>query len=82
LLALERRMNAIMGMDLSGEDGYFRFSHGTWRADLELAHEHEWEPAGTEPPKFTAYAAGSGTVDELRTRADRQRYATWDGGYF
>jgi hypothetical protein len=59
-----------MGMDLISKGGSFRLSHGTWRADLELAHEHEWEPAGTEPPKFTAYAAGSGTVDELRTRGE------------
>jgi hypothetical protein len=33
-------MNAIMGMDLSGKGGYFRFSNHAWCAALELAHEH------------------------------------------
>jgi hypothetical protein len=82
VLDLERRMNAIMGMNLSGEGGYFRFSSGTWRAVLELAHEHGWEPAGTTPPEITVYAPDGVTVDEVATRAERQRYANWDGGYF
>jgi len=69
-------------MDLTGEGGYFRFSHGTWRAVLELAREHGWEPAGTKPPEGTVYAVGGGTVDEEATRAARQHYADWDGGYF
>src|SRR3712207_9235910 len=71
-----------MGRDLSGEGGYFRFSIHGWCAALELAHEHGWEPAGTEPPEFTVYAPDGVTVDEVRTRAERQRYANWDGGYF
>jgi hypothetical protein len=82
LLALERRMNAIMRMDLSSEGGYFCFSNHAWRAPLKLAHEHGWEPAGTKPPEFTMYAPDGVTVDELRTLAERQRYAHWDGGYF
>jgi hypothetical protein len=75
-------MNEIMGMDLSGKGGYFRFSNYGWRAALELAHEHGWEPAGTVPPKFTVYALDGVTVDEVRTRAERQSYANWSGGYF
>ena len=75
-------MNAIMGMDLSGKGGYFRFSQRRWRAVLELAHEHGWEPAGTVPPEFTVYAPDGVTVDEVRTRAERQSYANWSGGYF
>ena len=71
-----------MGMDLTGEGGYFRFLPGTWRAVLELAHEHGWELAGTKPPEFTVYAPDGVTVDEVATRAERQRYANWDGGYF
>jgi hypothetical protein len=75
-------MNEIMGMDLSGEGGYFRFSIHGWRATLGLAHEHGWEPAGTEPPEFTVYAPDGVTVDEVAARAERQSYANWDGGYF
>ena len=71
-----------MGMGLTGGGGYFRFSIHGWRAAQELAHEHGWEPAGTEPPEFTVYAVGSGTVNEEATRAERQRHADWDGGYF
>jgi hypothetical protein len=48
-------LNANMGMDLNGEGGSFRFSQGTWRAVLELAREHGWEPAGTKPPEFKAH---------------------------
>jgi hypothetical protein len=75
-------MNANMGMDLSGKGGYFRFSQGRWGAVLKLAHEHGWEPAGTVPPEFTVYAPDGVTVDEVRTRAERQSYANWEGGYF
>jgi hypothetical protein len=75
-------MNAKMGMDLSGKGGYFRFSIHRWRAALGLAHEHGWEPAGTKPPEFTVYAPDGVTVDEVRTRVERQRYADWDGDYF
>jgi hypothetical protein len=82
VLDLERRMNANMGMDLRGEGGYFRFSQGAWRAVLELAREHGWEPAGTKPPEWTVYAPDGVTVDEVATRAERRRYANWDGGYF
>ena len=71
-----------MGMDLSGKGRYFCFSQGTWRAVLGLAWEHGWEPAGTKPPEFTVYAPDGVTVDEVATRAERQRYANWDGGYF
>jgi hypothetical protein len=71
-----------MGMDLSGKGGYFRFSIHRWRAALGLAHEHGWEPAGTKPPEFTVYAPDGVTVDEVRTRVERQRYADWDGDYF
>jgi hypothetical protein len=55
---------------------------GTWRAVLELAHEHGWELAGTKPPEFTVYAPDGVSVDEEATRAERQGYANWDGGYF
>jgi hypothetical protein len=48
---------------------------------LELAREHGWEPAGTEPPEWTAYTP-DGVVDEEATRAERQGYANWGGGYF
>jgi hypothetical protein len=75
-------MNAIMGMDLSGKGGYFRFSQERWRAVLELAWEHGWEPAGTKPPEFTVYGPDGVTVDEVATRAERQRYTDWGGGYF
>ena len=71
-----------MGMDLSGKGGYFRFSNYGWRAALELAHEHGWEPAGTELPDITVYAPDGVTVDEVATRAERKLYATWDRGYF
>src|SRR3712207_1980604 len=75
-------MDAIMGMDLSGEGGYFRFSNYAWYAALKLAHEHGWEPAGTKPPEFTVYALDGVSVDEVATRANRQRYyANWDGDY-
>jgi hypothetical protein len=74
-------MNEIMGMDLSGKGGYFRFSHRAWGAVLELAREHGWEPAGTKPPEITVYAPDGVTVDEVATRAARQRYANWDGVY-
>jgi hypothetical protein len=49
---------------------------------LELAREHGWEPAGTKPPEWTVYAPDGVSVDELRTRVERQRYANWGGGYF
>jgi hypothetical protein len=75
-------MNMNMGMDLSGKGGYFRFSNHRWRAALELAHEQGWEPDGTEPPEMTVYAPDGVTVDEVGTRAERQRYANWDGCYF
>jgi hypothetical protein len=75
-------MNANMGMDLSGKGGYLRFSQGAWRAVLALAHEHGWEPAGTEPPKVTVYAPDGVAVDETGTRTGRQRYANWGRGYF
>jgi hypothetical protein len=70
-----------MEMDLSGKGGYFRFSTYAWHAALELAHEHGWEPAGTESPGVTVYAPDGVTVDEVGTRTERQRYANWDGDY-
>jgi hypothetical protein len=60
--------------------GYLRFSNYAWCVALELAHEHGWEPAGTEPPEVTVYAP-DGVVDEVATRAKRQRYANWDEVY-
>jgi hypothetical protein len=75
-------MNAIMGMNLSGEGRYFRFSPDAWRAALELAHEHGWEPAGTEPPKITAYAPDGTAVDEEATRVERLAYGDWYGDYY
>jgi hypothetical protein len=75
-------MNTIMGMDLSGKGGYFRFSNYAWRAALELAHEHGWQPAGTQLPNITVYAPDGVTIDEVATRAERPRHANWDGGYF
>ncbi len=71
-----------MGMDLSGKGGYFRFSNHAWHAALELAHEHGWDPAGTQAPEVTVYALDGATVDEVRMRTERQRYANWGGGYF
>jgi hypothetical protein len=71
-----------MGMNLSGKGGYFRFSFHGWRAAQELAHEHGWEPAGTEPPEFKVYAPDGVTVDEVATQAYRQHYFDWGGGYF
>ena len=69
-----------MGMDLSGKGGYFRSSYRAWGTALKLAWEHGWEPAGTKPPEWTAYTP-DGVVDEEATRAERQRYANWDGLY-
>jgi hypothetical protein len=74
-------MNENMGMILIGEGGSFRFSHRGWGTVLELAWEHGWEPAGTKPPEWTVYAPDGVTVDEVATRAERQRYANWDGIY-
>ena len=45
-----------MGMNLSGMGRYFRFSNYACRA--ALAHEHGWEPAGTEPPEVFAQKIG------------------------
>ena len=70
-----------MGMDLRGKGGYFRFSHRAWGTVLKLAWEHGWEPAGTKPPEWAAYAPDGVTVDEVATRAERQRHANWDGIY-
>jgi hypothetical protein len=75
-------MDAIMGMDLSGKGGYFRFSNDAWYAALELAHEHGWEPAGTKPPEIAVYAPDGTTVDEEVPRVERQAYEDWDGDYF
>jgi hypothetical protein len=75
-------MNAKMGMDLSGKGGYFRFSINGWCAALVLAWEHGWEPAGTKAREVTVNAPDGATVDEVRTRASRQYYANWGGGYF
>jgi hypothetical protein len=46
-----------MGMDLYGKGGDLWFSTHAWRYALELAHEHGWEPAGTEPPEQYRQAA-------------------------
>jgi hypothetical protein len=70
-----------MGMDLSGAGGYFRFSITSWGHVLQLAHDHGWEPAGTEPPMITVYEP-DGTVDEEGTRLHREAEEDWDGGYF
>jgi hypothetical protein len=71
-----------MGMGLSGKGGYFRFSNYAWRAALELAHEHGWEPTGTEVPEITVYAPDDTTIDEEATWVERQAYGDWEGDYF
>jgi hypothetical protein len=71
-----------MGMDLSGKGGYFRFSNHAWRAALLLAHEHGWEPAGTEAPEVTVYAPSGTTVDEEATWVERQASGDWYRAYF
>jgi hypothetical protein len=70
-----------MGMDLSGEGGYFRFNWEGWREVLELAYQYGWEPAGTELPEYSFYNQ-DGTVNLGRTRAYREDAKDWDGSYF
>jgi hypothetical protein len=71
-----------MGMDLSGEGGHFRFSQDAWGAALELAREHGWEPAATEPPEeFVVYAPDGVTVHEEATQQERKAWEGWDGSY-
>lgn len=69
-----------MGMDLSGEGGYYRFSNVAWGKVLELARQYGWEPAGTMAPPSTVHNA-DGTVDMELTQGYRKAYANWDGNY-
>ncbi len=40
-----------MGMDLSGDGGYFRWTTSSWYDLLEIALEFGWVPSGTGPPR-------------------------------
>ena len=70
-----------MGMDLYGKGGDFWFSIHAWHYALELAHEHGWEPAGTEAPDVMVYNP-DGTVDEEMTAQYRYAAEEWSGDYF
>jgi hypothetical protein len=41
----------LVGMDLSGAGGYFRWTNSGWSDILELGQEFGWVPLGTGPPR-------------------------------
>jgi hypothetical protein len=66
-----------MGTDFSGKGGYFSVNNATWREVLVLAHEHGWEPAGTEMPKSILYNE-DGSIRAGHTRACWEAAKNWE----
>ena len=65
-----------MGMDLYVAGGTERFSYGSWRMMLRLAHKYGWKPMGTEPGQWGNAGAGESNA-QPSSHPDR-----WDGTYF
>jgi hypothetical protein len=49
-----------VGVDLSGNGEYFRWTNTGWQAVIDLALSAGWEPTGTGPPRNTLKADWDG----------------------
>lgn len=76
-----------MAMDLYGKQGYFRWSTDGWNKVLELADQHGWEPAGTQPSRNAirrcrSAARRAGKRRDLVERAVERLRASFHGYYW